>query len=140
MFVIILFKIFLAPGNDLLAGNQDILKQLLDTHRYVTIAQYAGRTLWEFGSQPIPIAVILFAYTIFVGKTKNSTQAIPPVLFTVSAQLMFYFSIFVISPHDLEWHLATSLNRLYLHVFPLVLLCLLMWIKTPDELFLDLKS
>jgi len=140
MFVIIFFKIFLAPGNDLLAGKQDILKQLLDTQRYVTIGQYAGRTSWEFGSQPIPIAAILFAYTIFVGTTRNSIQAIPPVLFTVSAQLMFYFSIFVISPHDLEWHLATSLNRLYLHVFPLVLLCLLMWIKTPDELFLDLKS
>ncbi len=139
MLVIILFKIFLAPGNDLLAGNQGLLKQLLDTQRYVTIAEYAGRTLWDFGSQPVRIVAVLFVYTILAGRTRNSTQGTLPVIFVASVQLMLYFLIFVITPHDLEWHLRTSVSRLYLHVFPLALLCFLLWVKTPDELLVDSK-
>jgi len=139
LLVIMLFKIFLAPGNDLLAENQSLVHQILDTQRYIKILSFAGKTLWEFGGQPVSIAGIFIAYMVLAGKTKFSIKGMSPVVFAVLSQLMIYFIIFIVTPYDLEWHLSTSLSRLYLHLFPLALMCLLLWVKTPDELLFDAK-
>jgi hypothetical protein len=52
----------------------------------------------------------------------------------VSIQLVIYFGVYVVTPYDLVWHLRTSLNRLYTHVFPLCVLCLFAWLAAPEEL------
>ena len=39
----------------------------------------------------------------------------------VLAWLAGYFAIYVVTPHDLEWHLQTSLDRLLLQVMPVAL-------------------
>lgn len=134
MLVVILFKILLAPQNDLLAENQNILAQLFVLPRYIMIIKHAAGDLWNFGIQPVPIAAALFIYMLLAGRTRNSIQVMLPAMFAVSAQLLVYFFIYVITPLDLEWHLGSSLGRLYLHLFPLALLCLFLWVKTPDEL------
>ena len=37
-------------------------------------------------------------------------------------QLGIYVLTYVITPHDLQWHISTSLDRLLLHLIPLAIL------------------
>ena len=132
--IIGLFKIFLAPNNDLIAGQKDTLTLLLDMERYKYILVNMGKAFWVIGGSSISIVGLLVVYSIIVGKTHQSIDGLKQVFFVILAQLSIYFFIYVTTPHDLEWHIKTSVSRLYLHLFPLMLLCLFLWIKTPNEL------
>jgi hypothetical protein len=133
--IVVLFKIFLAPDNDLLAGQRDTLTLLFDMERYKYILVNMGNAFWVVGGGSISIIGLLAVYSIMIGKTHQSINGLKQMFFVILAQLFVYFFIYVMTPHDLEWHFKTSISRLYLHLFPLMLLCLFLWLKTPNELF-----
>lgn len=138
--VLILFKLFLAPGNDLLTTQRDLLTRITDLQRYDKILEYGVNMFWTFGSQPVSIAAALIIYSILVGKTKFSVEGSIITALAALGQLLVYFLIYLTTPHDLNWHLSTSLSRLYLHLFPLTLLAVFLWVKTPDELWTDVHQ
>ncbi|HVN16072.1 MAG TPA: hypothetical protein VMT73_10070 [Anaerolineales bacterium] len=132
--VVFLFKVFLAPGNDLVTNRQNILKLIEDISRYEYIIQKTSIELWNVGQGPISIIAILVLYTLLTGKTKSPAEGLSYALLIVLIQLLIYFSVYVITPYDLDWHIRTSINRLYMHVFPIVILILFLWLKSPSEL------
>ncbi len=133
LLVIVLFKVFLAPANDLFMGR-NVLALLQDADRYVYIFQRAGPGFWNMGNGPISIVAMLMVYAFLVGRTKFSTAGLGWASLLILFQLLVYFFIYVTTPHDLEWHIRTSLGRLYLHVFPSMILLLFFWLKSPNEL------
>jgi hypothetical protein len=50
-------------------------------------------------------------------------------------QLAGYFLIYVLTPHNIEWHLRTSLYRLLVHVFPSFLFLLFASVSEPESIF-----
>lgn len=132
--VVLLFKVFLAPQNDLFVDRQTAFTLLLDVDRFQFILSRSALGFWNVGDGLINFVAILAVYALLTGKTRYSIQGMALVLLVVLAQLAFYFLAYMISPHDLDWHVRTSLSRLYLHVLPLMLLCLFMQLKTPGEL------
>lgn len=132
--IVILFKIFLAPSNDLIAGQKDTLTLLFDMERYKYILVNISNAFWVVGGGPISIIGLLAVYSIMIGKTYQSTEGLKQIIFVIFAQFLIYFFIYVTTPHDLEWHFEKSISRLYLHLFPLMLLGLFLWLKTPNEL------
>ncbi|NOH01681.1 MAG: hypothetical protein HND47_06825 [Chloroflexi bacterium] len=132
--VVILFKLFLAPSNDILSGAADVSKQILDARRYVDILGTGARTLWNLGEGPISLTGLIIAYALIVGGSRDKLFGGWVIGIIILLQLSAYFAIYLITPHDLDWHLETSINRLYLHVFPLALLWLFIWLKSPREL------
>lgn len=132
--IIVLFKLFLAPNSDLIVGQRDMLALLLDWERYRYILVNIGRVFWTIGEGPINIVGLLIIYSIMVSKTHQSIDGLRQVFFVIFAQFLIYFFIYVTSPRDLEWHVQTSVGRLYLQLFPLMLLALFLWLKTPNEL------
>jgi hypothetical protein len=44
-----------------------------------------------------------------------------------------YFMIYVISPRDLEWHILTSLDRLYSQLWPCFILTFFLIVQTPEQ-------
>lgn len=132
--VVLSFKIFLAPGNDLVTNRQNLIKLIEDVSRYEFIVRKTSVALWEVGGGPISIIAILLIYALLVGKTRLPVEGLAYALGVVLAQLLIYFFAYVISPYDLDWHIRTSINRLYLHVFPIAILILFLWLKSPNEL------
>jgi hypothetical protein len=61
------------------------------------------------------LAYLMF-YPPLIGKVQNTslTLLLVPVL-----MLAGYFAVYVITPNDLSWHLATSLDRLFVQIWPL---------------------
>jgi hypothetical protein len=43
-----------------------------------------------------------------------------------------YFGIYLITPHDLRWHLLTSLNRLFIQLWPSAIFLCFMIARTPE--------
>lgn len=132
--VIALFKIFLAPSNDLMSAQGSLLDKIFDIERYKTIFSVAMPMLWNLGDTPISIVGLIILTALLVGRTENRLTGVWTLAVIILIQLAAYFGIFVLTPRDLDWHLNTSLDRLYLHILPLAFLLLFLWLKSPQEL------
>ena len=53
----------------------------------------------------------------------------------LACQIMGYYVFYLISPYDLEWHLAYSLNRLFVHIYPAIVFVVLAASQTPETVF-----
>jgi len=151
--IIGLYKAFLAPRNWLIKGNQGLLISLMkparylavlrevgtmfwsaDPARYLTMQHELGTTFWNAPQGLASFLLILIAYACLMGKTKSKIQELTYLMFIVGAQALVYFLVYVTTPYDIGWQVTTTLPRLYLHLFPLILVALFLWLKSPDEL------
>ncbi|HKQ49825.1 MAG TPA: hypothetical protein VJZ71_17255 [Phycisphaerae bacterium] len=121
--IIIYFKVTLAPDNDLAAAfsAQKMLAYLADPARYTTIARFFGKALLEFGKSVGPLLAI---YWLLVGRSHQPSdrRGLTCCLVVVGLMSAGYFSIYLLTPLDLVWHLKTSGHRLILQLFPAALL------------------
>lgn len=129
--IVFLFKILLAPENDLFQNNVSILEKLLDPARYSMILIEFARHISVFGGWPLGIFWILTGYAISVGLEFNHSRAKYVVAMLPLLQLAGYFVIYLITPRDLTWHLSTSLGRLLTQIFPLSLFILMLALRSP---------
>jgi Dolichyl-phosphate-mannose-protein mannosyltransferase len=134
--IVFYFKIYLAPANDVVAGQefQNLLTRLTDTSRHYQTGVRFVWEIWNFGGWPIPILFLLFFHRLCLGiqmeewqKTTLLTDSI--TLFLV---LFGYFLIYIITPHPLSWHLKSSMNRLLLHLWPSFLFLYFLIVRSPD--------
>ncbi|HNB41453.1 MAG TPA: hypothetical protein PLG52_08125, partial [Anaerolineales bacterium] len=132
--VIVLFKIFLAPSNDLISAQESLADKIFDIERYKTIFSIAIPMLWNLGNTPISIIGLIILTALLVRRSTNRITGLWALAVIVLIQLTAYFGIFVLTPRDLAWHLNTSLDRLYLHILPLAFLLFFLWLKSPQEL------
>jgi hypothetical protein len=115
--IAILFKIFYAPSNYLFNDqNKLIALKLFDLKRYLVILRYF---LSEFVIR-YSLVVVLFLAIILFGVKLH----LQPTIYLIVGMAITYFFIYVITPEDLEWHLLTSINRLFHQLYPSVLFIL----------------
>lgn len=136
--IILYFKIALAPPGDLFpGGNNNLLAKVLDPSRYWIILKSLGQQVLFFGGGPVGVLPVLAVYALAM------KAELPPAFrsgFYAAAaiivlQLLGYCAIYLITPHDLEWHIGTSLARLVLHIFPAGIFLLFFSITEPEKVF-----
>ncbi|MBI3795856.1 MAG: hypothetical protein HY268_02670 [Deltaproteobacteria bacterium] len=73
-----------------------------------------------FGEWTWPVLPAMFVYCLLVGVKTDRRDVLILLSATSILILMFvaYFAIYVISPHDLTWHVKTSMGRLVLQWWP----------------------
>ena len=122
LLLIAYFKIHLAPGNDLLAsqGGSSTLHRLTEFSRYASILGAFERQLLHFGDCVVAPTPLLVFYLLIVGVHIEPRER--PALWTtigcLTLVLLGYFLVYLTTPNDLSWHLRTSLNRLWLQLWP----------------------
>ena len=135
---ILYFKLFLTPPNDLFDGSSSasIAERVLDVGRYSFVAKSFYRQVFVFGNGELSILMIAI-YGLFVGLDRSTERRQPTLaaVIAVGLQLAGYFMIYILSPHDLDWHIRTSLYRLMIHVFPAALMIFFLSISDPETLF-----
>jgi 4-amino-4-deoxy-L-arabinose transferase-like glycosyltransferase len=136
--VIIYFKWQLAPANDI-TSNQSlsiIVSKILDPQRYWIIFRYFGDIIYRLGEwdNPVIIAGLLYLFLFWDlgGQNRKGLWMATLVLVLTFAG---YFSIYLITPHPLEWHLTYSVDRLVFHLFPMYLLIIFLATGTPEDLY-----
>jgi len=145
--VLLMFKLAVAPGSDLIAGQSPagILEKLGDAGRYGTILISYLRTGLTFTqgipdirapfhpNPAIPGIILLSVYIVLAGRegSPGDRRGIITGWALVLLTLAGYFFVLVVTPHDLKWHLLTSLNRLLLQLWPLAIFLVLMSTRSP---------
>ncbi len=126
LLVIVWFKMAVAPPNDIFGYRHysEIMQKLSDPSRHLTIFQNFSRTFWSFGEWLVHPAVFVLLYVALHGidrKTAHNAGWLQSVLIW-GLVVAGYYAVYVITPMDLQWHLDSSLPRLYLHLWPTALL------------------
>jgi hypothetical protein len=137
LFVVIYFKVTIAARSYLLAPPEgpSLIAKLADTARYRTIIDYFVRLGLAFGNWPTSIVPLLAFYLLLLGIRIPEKQrpSIAGSLIALGIMLAGYFTIYVISPRDLEWHMGTSLDRLYSQLWPSFILIFFLTVRTPEQ-------
>lgn len=131
--VVIYFKLWLAPPNDILAGQGAATwARLSDPARYRQIAS----AYLQASYRVLPALFLLLpAYFVLLGRPPRSARAPGAALAALTAGLMLagYGAVYLVTPHYLGWHLETSLDRLLVQLWPLVLFAFFLVTATPEE-------
>lgn len=136
---IALFKHFYAPPSDL-AGGQDasILSKIGDPARYATIFAAFFHEMWNFNVWFYPPIVVLLPYAWLMGLRRGVFRRPVAIEYSTAAglvalMLLGYFFIYLSTPRELAWHLKTSLARLLLQLWPMVVFVFFLMARTPQE-------
>lgn len=138
MAVVVYFKGWLAPAGDLFPGSDaDLMVKITDLSRYELILKALQVQALEFAGWPISIFILLGLYALIVrlrptSETARGAAAISAILLT---QFLGYCAVYVLTPHDLGWHLGTSLGRLILQLYPAFIFLFFCLAVEPEKVF-----
>jgi hypothetical protein len=150
--IVVYFKTVLAPTNDLVAGfsASALSEKLFDLSRYDRIAKaffitgisftqglYDLRTGMHLNPGPVNV-LLLAAYLLITGiqiDNRDRTGLVQAVS-VLLLMIVGYFFIYVLTPLDLYYHLMTSLNRLFLQLWPGFIFVVFMVAGPPERDYL----
>jgi len=121
LWIVFFFKANVSAHSDLARTPQEIFLQLIDLSRYEQIIYNYWINIWQFGNWPISIFLVLLIYAVFVRFSVDDVKGSTVLLILVILQQLGYFFIYLITPHNLQLHLDTSLSRLLLQTYSLFL-------------------
>jgi hypothetical protein len=108
------FKMVYAPANDLVGAlDNHTTQKLLSFDRYITIGKYFLTILYY---QFQLLLILPFALLVACPR-----RLVSGIILILSGTLAAYLCVYVITPHDLTWHLSTSLDRLIQQIYPSVI-------------------
>lgn len=129
-------KWLLAPPNDILAGQGgETLARIGDPARWLEIGRRFGMMLYSLEPKySAPLGLLVLLVIIFgVCQKAFSRPEICTNLITLGVAILGYFLVYLISPHDLSWHLSTALFRLYGQLWPAAVFTMILLIRLPGE-------
>jgi hypothetical protein len=125
LITVVYFKLELAAPSDLFANLNvsTLLDKLLSVQRYLTIFRFAGGQFIRYGNLVLPLLPLLLIYLLIMGTSVPKEQAKSILSLSLRLALLAgsYFVVYLLTPHDLAWHLSTSINRLLSQIMPSLL-------------------
>jgi hypothetical protein len=110
---LLIFKLFYAPQNDIVGGlGADQIQKITDSSRYQLIYDSLVRIMNEY----YPVFKWLLIFYILLHLFIR--QWLPKEFFLLIVCLLCLLLTYIVSPHNLEWHLNTSLARILVQLIP----------------------
>jgi hypothetical protein len=131
----LVFKLAMAGGHSLVSADVPGMGARLGTvSRYGTILGAFWSEFWSMRSGWYhPILPLLALAVSLRFKRQFRAQA----LFAgavAGLTLSGYFAVYTITPNDLTWQLQTSLNRIFVQIWPLLVLAAFLALTPPEDL------
>jgi hypothetical protein len=134
--LILYHKIHLAPANSFYALDRpdQLAANLIDFDRHYYILIRFFKSALFFGQWPFPLLPALILYAVFARLSDQSSKKdlFPFVL--ILLQTGGFFLVFLLFPRNLTFYLDTTLDRLFLQLFPGLLFAIFSVLKTPEEI------
>jgi hypothetical protein len=138
LMIILYFKLFLAPANDILGGGiSGFLQRIFEWQRHNIILRSFRSQLLAIGGTAVSVIPILGAYALIFGiaPLTRLKSAYWTILLMVGIQALGYYSIYLITPHPIRWQLEFSLWRVIFHMYlPLLFLLFVLLTDVRDAL------
>jgi hypothetical protein len=116
LLVIFAFKLLLAPPNDIMS-QAALDGRLISSARYMQIAKAFAEQFVNFGRVGVNPLLIVAAYLLARHWRKQGISQFRFIPIPILAGIG-YFAVYLFSPYDLTWHLGTSIDRLFLQLWP----------------------
>jgi len=134
--IIIYFKVYLAPQNDIVSGQElgKIIERVGDIARYIEILKaLLLEVIFKF-----PNIFLLLLYLLYsnVKIHDNRKISVYTSILVLTFMMLGYFGIYLVTPHDLAWHLRWSLDRILLQLWPSIIFTFFMIVRTPEEILI----
>jgi hypothetical protein len=129
--ILIYFKVFLAPPGDLFTDIPNQMAQIGDADRHRELLNQMGIDLMSLLNWKL---LLVYALVLGVEKPGKNLPAYLAILIAILLQLAGYYSIFIISPHVLAWHIS-ALYRLLLQIGPLIVFFYFCVVRPPETIF-----
>jgi len=136
---VLFFKTYVAPGLSQIVADQGAattIERLSDASRYVEAGQAFFKKAVRFGH---PGFAVLLVYLALVGWSTDKSDR--PGLRTAGAMLSLmlvgYFMVFIVTPHGVRYQIETSLDRLWMHLWPSAVFLFFLFVKTPEEVIVQ---
>ena len=144
MLIILYFKTELAgPSDFFLNQNYSLtIAKATDMSRYLMIAKAFLGGIYHFSNLIFSPVILLALYIAIIGIKieKNQLPGLFTSLIALGFMMLGYFSVYIITPHDLKWHLDTSVYRLILQLWPSFLFVYFLIVSPPEEILLIRKK
>lgn len=108
--LLLVYKLWVGVGNDVMSST-GMLDRIGDWYRYAVVLVAGVVALVMFGTGALPVLLL------GVGLERHKVQVDVPLI-ACGVILLGYWAIYIITPHDLAWHIQSSYDRLLLHLFP----------------------
>ena len=123
LIMLMVFKIGYAPQTDIFESLSfgGLANHLVDISRHVQILSAFPGNLFKIAKIWLLILPLVF---FLLGKSRERTRAgngFGAALLVLLIMVIGYYGVYLITPHDLDWHLRTSIWRLIVQFWPAVL-------------------
>ena len=118
--IIIGFKVFLAPANDILGTNAaGLIRRIFEWPRHLAILGSYRTQILAIGGTAVSVILILGIYALVFGVEHNKQRnpAFIAALVAACVQAIGYYGIYLITPHPILWQLDFSLWRVLFHIY-----------------------
>ncbi|HLH00701.1 MAG TPA: hypothetical protein VKX49_30625 [Bryobacteraceae bacterium] len=143
--VVALFKLRFAPPNDLASARPaDMIAHASNVGRWIAVLQGFGKEALFFGQMAvegelvrgflIPIALVLLLYWFLIRfrVEERDRSAVATAALTVGLMLAGDFLVYLLLPNDVGWQMSTSLDRIFLQLWPAGLFAFFMAANAPE--------
>jgi hypothetical protein len=133
LLLVLWFKMTLAPPDPLARQMTASLGQkLASPGRWLQVAGGFLKQAWELYCYPSPPLALLAVTCVLLRLRPSQERPAAPWL-AVLLVLAGYFAIFLGTSYDLDWLFGSAIDRLYLHVWPAVVLAVFLLLRRPEE-------
>jgi hypothetical protein len=124
LIVIIVFKWTNNVHNYVVAYGEGKLQRIFDSGRHIMILEYAGQYLHSFGAWSISPFVPLIAFILFTGGYRSifANYGLRTIVAILAIVCAGYYFVYLTTPIELKVHIESSMDRLFLQLWPSVLL------------------
>lgn len=127
------FKIYIAPANDIISTQSLAVIQgnAVIVNRFIDIIKKSLSLVASY----VPLLIfIIYGLLVGIKKENLDNRSIPMFLILGFILFIGYFIIYILSPHNLNWHIKHSLGRLCLQLWPSILFVFFIITPSPEEL------
>ena len=116
---LIYFKLKFAPANDLISHDniEKLGTYLFDTDRYLLVLTAILKKIFTFNEGIVWLMIVYLLISGF-NKSRFPDKRILSYLILMFLMLCGYFLSYLISPHDVGWHIGSSIRRLLIQLWP----------------------
>lgn len=125
--LVLWFKLFAAPPDTLVAGMGDAVShKVVDGGRWFSVLAGFVKT-----APLVPLALLAFAAVLLRPRSGAFPAMLPLIAFAIA--LAGDFTVFLLTRLDVEWLISTALERLYLQLWPLLVLAVFLLLRRPED-------
>ncbi len=133
--VVAFFKLRFAPANDLMSrSTHDIISHATDFGRWVTTVEGFIKAAFVVGGFLVPLAVLMAGYWFLARFNVEARDrlSLGTLVVTLGLMLIGDFAVYVLLAGDVAWQMNTSMERLFLQLWPAGLLAFFLAANPPQ--------